>query len=116
MGNVLASDARHPARLRGLYRLWRKAPRLAQNAAPSLFFAVIGVAILAVVIPGVSVFPVILLYILAGLMLAGQLKGRVFSRRVWPLIMVETASCAPSSDMNCSGWIRLTVMRCAPTP
>ncbi len=29
----------------------------------------LGVAILAVVIPGVSVFPVILLYILAGLML-----------------------------------------------
>ena len=44
LGNVLASDARHPARLRGLYRLWRKAPRLAQNAAPSLFFAVIGQA------------------------------------------------------------------------
>lgn len=44
LGSVLASDARHPARLHALYRLWRKAPRLAQNAAPSLFFAVIGQA------------------------------------------------------------------------
>jgi hypothetical protein len=41
---VLASDSRAPERLRGLYRLWRKAPALGQKAAPSLFFAVIGQA------------------------------------------------------------------------
>ena len=44
LGDVLASEARRPERLRGLYRLWRRAPSLVRTAAPSLVFAVIGQA------------------------------------------------------------------------
>jgi hypothetical protein len=44
LGSVLASSARRPARLRGLYQLWQRSPALVQEAAPSLVFAVIGQA------------------------------------------------------------------------
>jgi hypothetical protein len=44
LGSVLASSARRPARLRRLYQVWRRAPALARDAAPSLVFAVIGQA------------------------------------------------------------------------
>jgi hypothetical protein len=44
LGQALGSRARSPERLRRLYLLWRRAPRLMRVAPPSLVFAVVGQA------------------------------------------------------------------------